>query len=172
MSFEKFALVGVPKKENAFLDEFRKIPERRVVDVTVFSGKTFSTKDFEINFVGKAGKLFNYPSFISTSKLESVAEGFVDKTIKWAENGEKVAVIQRIVSKDGVYIDDLSDWGYNLGKVRHSNESALIQIQREVILNPSDLIQVGEPIAIMENGSQKLLYGLKTYYVDFIQVVK
>jgi len=58
MSFEKFALVGVPKKENAFLDEFRKVPERRVVDVTVFSGKTFSTKDFEINFVGKAGKLF------------------------------------------------------------------------------------------------------------------
>lgn len=89
--------------------------------------------------------------------------------MKWAGDGEKVAVIQRIISKDGVYIDDLSDWGEHLGSIRHSTEDVAIQRQYEVLLKPGALKQIGEPIPIMENGKQKTISGLKAYYVDFTQ---
>jgi len=153
------------------LEELKKVPERKVVNERVYSGKAFSKADFEKLFVGGAGKEIEYKSFISTSKEQSVAEGFVELTKKWAGNGEKVAVIQRIVSKEGIYIDDLSDWGEHLGKIRHANEPASIQVQREVLLNPGSLKQVGEPAPIMENGVHKMIDGMKAYYIDLVQIV-
>lgn len=150
------------------LEELRKVPSRQVRD-EVYSGKTFSKADFESKFVGGTGKSHNYPSFISTSRQQSVAEGFIDLTKKWAGEGDKVAVIQRIISKDGVYIDDLSDWGEHLGKIRHGSEPPTIQRQYEVLLNPGNLKQTGEPILIMENGVHKTIDGMKAYYVDFTQ---
>jgi hypothetical protein len=151
------------------LNELRKLPERKIVNERVYSGKTFSKSDFENTFVGGTGKSHNYPSFISTSKQQSVAEGFVDLTKKWAGEGEKVAVIQRIVAKDGVYIDDLSDWGEHLGEIRHANEPPAIQRQYEVLLNPGNLKQIGEPIPIMENGVHQTIDGMKAYFIDFTQ---
>jgi len=151
------------------LDELRKV-KTRVIKGEVYSGKAYSEADFQKMFVGGENKLHNYKSFVSTSKVESVAEGFVDLTKQWAGDGKKVAIIQRIIVKDGVYVDDLSDWGENLGRVRHNDADALIQVQREVVINPGDLIQVSEPIPILEsNGEQKLISGLKAYYIDFKQ---
>ncbi len=152
------------------LDELRKVDGRKVIGVKVLSGKAFSKADFESKFVGGSNKLINYTSFISTSKEQSVAEGFVELTKKWAGNGEKVAVIQRITSKDGVYINDLSDWGEHLGKVRHADAKLSIQIQEEVLLSPSNLKQIGEPIPILVNGVHKTIDGMKAYYIDFIQL--
>jgi TANFOR domain-containing protein len=159
------------------LDELRKVSSRNFAGKTVFSGKAFSIADFESKFVNGIGKQIEYESFISTTIKQPVAEGFTELTIKWAGDGEKIAVIQRIVSKDGVYIDDISDWGKNLGRTRHTNDPINIQIQEEVLLKPSKLVQTAEPIAIMENGVQKtILYTengvqktMKVYYVDFTQ---
>jgi hypothetical protein len=110
---------------------------------------------------------------MSTSKLESVAEGFIELTKKWASGSdEKVAVIQRIVSKNGVYIDDISDWGKNLGKTNHPTVNIKIQVQEEVLLNSQKLKQVSEPIPVMmENGIQKTIDGMKVYYIDFVEIL-
>ncbi|REH44485.1 fibronectin type III domain protein [Tenacibaculum gallaicum] len=160
------------------LEELRKISSRDFKGKTVVSGKTFTKSDFESKFVNGVGKNIEYDSFISTTTKQTVAEGFTKLTVKWAGDGEKVAVIQRIVSKDGVYIDDLSDWGANLGPSRHANEPVSIQVQDEVLLSPSRLEQTGEPIPVMENGQHKLIYynengvekAMKVYYVDFKQI--
>lgn len=149
------------------LEELRKIDERKIINEDLFSGKAYSKADFEKKFVGGAGKPTNFPSFISTSLRQSVAEEFVILTEKWAGDGDKIAVIQRIKSKEGVLIDDLSDWGEHLGSVRHADEPKGIQRQYEVLLNPGDIIQIGEPIPIKKNGVQVQINGMDAYYVDF-----
>ncbi|WP_024742470.1 hypothetical protein [Tenacibaculum maritimum] len=102
--------------------------------------------------------------------MQSVSEGFTKLTKQWAGSGEKIAVIQRIKAVNGVYIDDLSDWGKHLGSTRHSNAEKVIQIQEEVVLNAGSLKQVREPIPILENGIHKEIGGMKAYYVDFIEI--
>lgn len=159
------------KHINEGLDELRKIPER-VVKQGVFSGKTFSKVDFESKFIGKMNTEHPYNGYMSTSMLESVAEGFIELTKKWATgSGEKIAVIQRVTSKNGVYIDDISDWGKNLGKANHSDAIPKVQVQEEVLLNSQKLKQISEPIPVMENGLHKKIDGMKVYYIDFIEVL-
>ena len=167
----EFAETGWRHAKEGF-DELRKVPERLVKNDKVLSGKAFSKAQFESDFINGVGKTIEHKSFISTSKLQSVAEAFTKLTKKWAGEGEKIAVIQRITAKNGVYIDDLSDWGKNLGPTRHSNADAAIRIQEEVVLNPGLLKQIKEPIPIMENGVHKTIDGMKAYYIDFIEVVK
>ena len=159
------------KHINEGLDELRKIPLRIVKNEEVFSGKTFSKEDFERKFVGKINTDHPYEGYMSTSKQESVAEGFVELTEQWANGGEKVAVIQRVISKTGVYIDDISDWGKNLGNVRHPNANPKVKVQEEVLLNSQKIRQTSEPIPIMENGKHKTLNGLKAYYIDFDEIL-
>jgi hypothetical protein len=159
------------KHINEGLDELRKV-DGRLFRGKVYSGKTFSKADFESKFVGKINTDHPYKGYMSTSKLESVAEGFVELTTKWASgNGEKIAVIQRVTSKNGVYIDDISDWGKNLGKANHADAIPKVQIQEEVLLNSQKLKQISEPIPVMENGIQKTIGGMKVYYVDFLEVL-
>ena len=64
---------------------------------------------------------------------------------------------------------DLSDWGEHLGRIRHADQPPAIQRQYEVLLNPGNLKQIGEPIPIMESGVHKTIDGMKAYYVDFTQ---
>jgi len=157
---------------NEGLDELRKLPSRKVVNEKVYSGKTFAKADFENKFVGKVNTEHPYKGYMSTSKLESVAEGFIELTKKWAiGSGEKIAVIQRVTSKNGVYIDDISDWGKNLGRANHSDAISKVQIQEEVLLNSQKLKQVSEPIPLIENGLQKTIDGMKVYYVDFVEIL-
>ncbi|MFN8335304.1 MAG: hypothetical protein U0U09_09240 [Cyclobacteriaceae bacterium] len=160
------------KHINEGLDELRKLMSRKVVNERVYSGKTFTKADFDSKFVGKMNAEHPYNGYMSTSKLESVAEGFIELTKKWAAgSGEKIAVIQRVVSKNGVYIDDISDWGKNLGRSNHSEAISKVQIQEEVLLNSQKLKQVSEPIPVMENGVQKTIDGVKVYYIDFVEIL-
>lgn len=165
-----YATKGLQYMKDGF-DALRKVPSR-LFKGEVLSGKAFSKADFEKLFENGIGKTIEYKSFISTSKLESVAEGFTKLTKQWAGSGEKIAVIQRIKTNNGVYIDDLSDWGKNLGNIRHSNVEKVIQVQEEVVLNPGFLKQTGNPIKVMENGVHKEIDGMKVYYVDFIEVAQ
>lgn len=152
------------------LDELRKVPSR-IYKGEVFSGKTFSRAEFDSKFVGGVGKTIDYPSFVSSSLKKDVAEGFIELTAKHAGSGDKVAVIQRIKSKSGVYIDDLSDWGKNLGKTRHSNADVAIQVQEEVLMNPGKFKQITEPIPIKDaNGNQIKIGGYDAYYLDLIEL--
>ena len=165
----EYATKGLQYMKDGF-EELGKVPGRLVENDIVFSGKAFSKTDFESNFVNGDGSTIEYKSFISTSKLETVAQGFTILTKQWAGSGEKVAIIQRIKTKRGIYIDDFSDWGKNLGPTRHSNVDLAIQVQEEVVLNAGILKQVGEPIPIIENGVQKEIDGMKAYYIDFIEL--
>lgn len=161
------------KHVKACLDELRKLPGRRVFNERVYSGKAYSKAEFEKELVGGNGKEVALKGFVSTSKKESVAEGFVEASIGWAGTGPKVAVIRRITSKEGVYVDDLSDWGKNLGPARHANANPpSIRIQEEVLLNEGYFKQMSEPIPVMENGVQKVIQGMPVYYVDFVEMVK
>jgi hypothetical protein len=154
------------------LDEFRKVPERQFKG-QVFSGKTFSKDEFDSKFVGGTGKTIDYLSFVSSSLKKEVAEGFIELTAKHAgaSSGEKIAVIQRIITKNGVYIDDLSDWGINLGNSRHSDSPLILQIQYEVLMNPGSFKQMAEPIPIKNaKGEQIEISGYKAYYLDLIEL--
>jgi hypothetical protein len=153
------------------LAELRKV-EGRLFKGRVFSGKAYSKAVFEKEFVGGTKKFHEYTSFVSASTDEPVAVAFVDLTKKWAgdDNVAKVAVIQRIVSKNGVYIDDISDWGKNLGSIRHADSPVEIQLQNEVLLNPGYLQQLSEPIPLIVNGEHIELHGLKAYYIDFLEI--
>jgi len=62
---------------------------------------------------------------VSSSLKKEVAEGFIELSAKNVKPGEKVAIIRKIETIEGVYIDDLSDWGKNLGPIRHSDASPL-----------------------------------------------
>lgn len=75
------------------------------------------------------------------------------------------------MAKNGVYIDDISDWGKNLGKANHPLADPRVKIQEEVLLNTQKLKQISESIPVMENGIQKSIEGIKVYYVDFIEVL-
>ena len=88
-----------------------------------------------------------------------------------ARGGEKVAVIQKIILRNGVYIDDISDWGKNLGNVRHADANPKVKVQEEVLLNSEKIRQTSEPIPIMENGEHKTINGFKAYYVNFVEVL-
>ena len=154
------------------LDEFRKVP-KRLYKGEVFSGKTFSVDEFNSKFVGGTGKTIDYLSFVSSSLKKEVAEGFIELTAKHAGNdsAEKIAVIQRINTKNGVYIDDLSDWGINLGNSRHSDKPSNIQIQYEVLMNPGSFKQMSEPIPIKNaKGEHIEISGYKAYYLDLIEL--
>lgn len=85
---------------------------------------------------------------------------------------KKRAVIQRVIPKEGVYVDDISDWGKNLGPKNHPvSPNSKVQIQEEVLLNSEKLRQVSEPIPVMENGVHKTIDGMELYYVDFVEVL-
>ncbi|MCB6232135.1 hypothetical protein LIS90_12860 [Flavobacterium psychrophilum] len=153
------------------LEEFRKIPERSIINERVFSGKTFSKAEFEAKFIGGTGKTIEYESFVSSSLKKEVAEGFIELTAQHAGAGEKIAVIQRIITKNGVYIDDISDWGKHLGTTRHSSSPVAIQIQEEVLMNPGSFKQTAEPIPIKNaQGEQIKIGGYPAFYLDLIEL--
>jgi hypothetical protein len=153
------------------LDELRKVKGRKFLG-EVFSGKTYSLSEFNSTFVNGVGKEVKFAGFVSSSTRREVAEGFVELTKKWVTSNEKVAVIRRITSKEGVYIDDLSDWGKNLGPVRHINDPEILRIQSEVIMNEGFFRQTSAPIPIIENGVHKVVDGIPFYYVDFLELGK
>ncbi|MDH4472527.1 MAG: fibronectin type III domain-containing protein [Fluviicola sp.] len=154
------------------LNELRNVPQRKVVNEIVYSGKMYSAEDFNALFVGKIGVEIPFSGFVSSSKLESVALGFTKLSEQWAGSGSKIGVIRKITTANGVYIDDLSDWGVNLGQTRHSDKPLAIQIQQEVVMDAGYFRQVSEPIPIIVNGEQLEIEGVPYYYVNFIELLK
>lgn len=78
------------KHINEGLDKLRKLPQRKIVNERVYSGKTFSKTDFEEKFVGAINRMHLYNGYMSTTKLETLAEGFIALTMKWASNEKKL----------------------------------------------------------------------------------
>ncbi|MBF7089953.1 hypothetical protein IUY40_00110 [Flavobacterium sp. ALJ2] len=63
------------------------------------------------------------------------------------------------MTKNGVYIDDLSDWGINLGNNRHSDFPKAVQVQYEVLMNPGKFKQLAEPIPIKDAQGEQIKIG-------------
>jgi hypothetical protein len=121
-------------------------------------------------FVGKAGsEVVINKGFVSSTLDEKVAEHFAQKTAEELAKKNKVEpikVIRRIETKTGVYVDDLSDYGRNLGATRHAKSKPIEQIQEEVLMEEGYFKQVGEPIEF--KGPD----GDTWYYIDFIELEK
>ncbi len=77
-----------------------------------------------------------------------------------------IKVIRRITTRTGVYLDDLSDYGENLGHIRHSKSPAIEQIQKEVLMEEGLFKQLSEPIPFRGKD------GDTWYYIDFIELGK
>jgi hypothetical protein len=118
----------------------------------VFRGRTFSLADFNELF-NSGNQNVPLKGFVSCTKNEAVAIDFLSKT---SLSGTKVKVIMKIKSKNGVYIDDISDYGINLQPTRHPTDL----IQEEILLEEGMFKMIGQPILIKE------IDGIKWYEVN------
>jgi hypothetical protein len=99
--------------------------------------------------------------FVSCTKTRAVAEDFL--TAAGANiTGEKVRVILKIHSKNGVYIDDISDYGATLGPIHHPGAT----IQDEVLLEEGFFKPIGQPTHIFTDAE-----GVKWYEVEVEELV-
>ena len=87
-----------------------------------------------INAWQSTSKNITIPPFQSASKLESIADDFIN----FNTSVNKTEVMFEIQSKSGVYIDDISDYGKNLVNSRHPGRLA----QEEVILNKNGVYRI------------------------------
>jgi hypothetical protein len=121
----------------------------RLVTGTVIRGRTYSLADYNALFNSGSTDV-SLKGMVSCTKNEAVAIDFL--TTSGANiSGTKVKVIMKIKSKNGVDIDDMSDWGVNLVNQRHPG--ALIQ--EEVLLEEGMFKMIGQPKPILENGVPK-----------------
>lgn len=119
----------------------------RLVTGTVIRGRTYTLADFSTLFKNETS-IVPLKGLVSCTKNEAVAIDFLSKTGA-SISGSKVKVIMKIKSKNGVDIDDMSDWGINLVNQRHPGEL----IQEEVLLEEGMFKMIGEPKLIKtENG--------------------
>lgn len=123
----------------------------RLVTSTVIRGRTYSLADYNVLF--NSGST-NVPlkGMVSCTKNEAVAIDFLSKT-GGNISGDKVKVIMKIKSKNGVDIDDISDYGVNLQPSRHPTDL----IQEEVLMEEGMFKQIGQPKRILNpDGSYKI----------------
>ena len=166
---------GAYKAVTQGLDKLRNISGRKVVNERVYSGRAYSLEDFNNTFLNGKGTEVAIKGFVSSTKNKEVAIHFAEKTMKYVKTKEKVKVIRRITSKEGVYIDDISDWGRNLGRKNHYENPPIEQVQEEVLMNEGYFRQTDNPIPVLDNnGNQIFDADGKTpwYYVDFVELVK
>ncbi|KNB60017.1 peptidoglycan-binding domain-containing protein [Chryseobacterium sp. Hurlbut01] len=149
------------------LEKLRKVPERNMEGKTVFSGRMESLDYFESVLKNGKGKEIDFKGMISSSLDEKVAEGFVELSARNVKAGEKVAIIRKIETVEGVYIDDLSDWGKNLGPSRHFDaDPPSTMIQEEVLMNEGYFRQMTDP------KYTKTIDGIKYYEIEFLELAK
>jgi serine/threonine protein phosphatase PrpC len=152
------------------LAELRKVPERNMNGQDVFSGKAYTKADFDKLFKGKAGTEVEInKGFVSSTFDENVAVHFAEKTAEQLvqKDGGIVKVIRRIKTKTGVYVDDLSDYGRNLGTIRHPNSKPIEQIQEEVLMEEGLFKQLNEPEKFRTDPD-----GTEWFYIDFEELGK
>ena len=102
------------KDLNTALEKLRKVKERNMEGKTVFSGRMEALDYFESTLKNGKGNEVAFKGMVSSSLDDKVAEGFIELSARNVKAGEKVAIIRKITTQEGVYIDDLSDWGKNL----------------------------------------------------------
>lgn len=146
------------------LDILRKVPERNMEGIEVFSGRAYSRADFDNLFVGKKGMEVEInKGFVSSSLDKKVATHFANITSSTTNN---IKVIRRIKTKTGVYLDDLADYGENLGHIRHADQPPVAQIQKEVLMKEGLFKQTSDPIPFIGKD------GKTWYYIDFVELGK
>ncbi len=114
----------------------------RLVTGIVKRGRTYKLADYNALF--NSGNV-NVPlkGVVSCTRNEAVAIDFLTKSGA-SVSGSKVKVIMKIKSKNGVDIDDFSDWGVNLVNQKHPGEL----IQEEVLLEEGMFKMIGQPVLI------------------------
>ncbi|WP_300489466.1 peptidoglycan-binding domain-containing protein [Flavobacterium sp.] len=173
---------AVYKDLKSALDKLRKVKERNMYGKIVFSGRTETLEYFESTLKNGKGTEVAFTGMVSGSLDREVAEGFIQLSAKNAGKGktagtaetvgkaevvEKVAIIRKIETAEGVYIDDLSDWGKNFGKTRHFNaDPPSTMIQEEVLMNEGYFRQMTEP------KYTKTVNGVKHYEIGYKELVK
>ncbi len=146
------------------LDLLRKVPSRNKRNLRVFSGRAYSQSEFNNLFVGKKGTEVEInKGFVSSSLDEKVATHFANIT---SSTKNTIKVIRRIKTKTGVYLDDLADYGENLGHIRHADQPPVAQIQKEVLMKEGLFKQTSDPIPFTGKD------GATWYYIDFIELGK
>ena len=118
----------------------------------VYRGRAVSAADFERLFGPGSDEVIPIKGFVSASRDRAVAEAFAANA---NFPGGKVRMIWNIKSRNGVDIDDISDWGSTLGPINHADADPAIIVQREVLMEEGYYRKLGEPRPIMENGVQK-----------------
>lgn len=171
----------VYKNLKSALDKLRKVKERNMGEKTVFSGRTEKLEYFESTLKNGKGTEVAFTGMVSGSLDRKVAEGFIELSAKnagrakgqtagtaeVAEVAEKVAIIRIIETVEGVYIDDLSDWGKNFGKIRHADANPpSTMIQEEVLMNEGYFRQMTDPKHI------KTINGIDHYEIEYQELVK
>ncbi len=89
-----------------------------------------------LDFMGKSkASPSNLAALIPDTDLSRIINDFDNYVIGKNQDELLVDVMLKIKSKNGIDIDDISDWGTNLGPVRHANEpNPAVRIQLEVLL--------------------------------------
>lgn len=79
-------------------------------------------------------------------------------------------MIWRTRSTHGVDINDISDWGENLGSIYHSGAlPSTIRNQQEVLLEEGYYRKISNPQPILENGNPKIDFdadGNEIYWME------
>ncbi|MDR6464725.1 peptidoglycan-binding protein [Chryseobacterium sediminis] len=152
------------------LEKLRKVKERNMNGQIVLSGRMETLEYFNSTLKNGKGKEVPFKGMVSATLDEKVAEGFIElsaKNIKGGEKVDQVAIIRKIETVEGVYIDDLSDWGKNLGPIRHFDAiPPSTMIQEEVLMNEGYFLQVSEP------KYTKTIKGIKYYEIEYKELVK
>lgn len=149
------------------LEKLRKVEERNMNGKLVFSGRMETLEYFNSALKNGKGTEVAFKGMVSSTLDEKVAEGFIQLSARNVGEGETVAIIRKIRTVEGVYIDDLSDWGNNLGKKRHFNaDPPSTMIQEEVLMNEGYFLQTTEPKYI------KTVDKIKYYEIEYRELVK
>ncbi len=158
---------AVYKDLKSALDKLRKVKERNMEGKTVFSGRTETLEYFESTLKKGKDTEVAFDGMVSGSLDRKVAVGFIELTANNAGEGKKVAIIRKIETAEGVYIDDLSDWGKNFGKTRHADaKPPSTMIQEEVLMNEGYFRQTSDPKFI------ETLEGIDYYEIEYLELVK
>lgn len=128
---------------------------------TVYRGSNLEPQYLQpfIDAWESSSKILPIPPFQSTSKLESVANSFINRF----KAPGKHEVMFEIQSKSGVYIDDISDYGKNLQPI-HNRPSPKNMVQEEVILNKNGQYRI-DNLSIITNTD-----GTSRYIIEMTEL--
>ncbi len=122
----------------------------------VFRGRPLSEADYNRLFGSGSPQDIPVKGFVSCTRNIDVAEAFAE----FGFPEVRYRMIWKIKSTNGVDINDISDWGENLGSIYHSSvQPPAIRNQQEVLLEEGYYRKLGDPEPIFINGEHKFDYA-------------